>query len=349
MVRNLWRHPPLWSKVTEKFLIGKEFTFFLHKFAHMNKELIIEAYTPEHKQKWDNFVDSSRNGTFLLRRDYMDYHSDRFTDCSLMIYTGDKLIALLPASAHGDEIRSHGGLTYGGFILDYSSSGADILNMFDNVGSYYRKRGIISLIYKPIPHIYHSQPAEEDLYALFRLNARLTTRNLATVIPMHAPNKSSRLGKRALKRAKNGRILVRETQDISEFWQIIVEDRRIRHNTTPVHTQKEITRLHSLFPHNIRLYVAESDSEILAGAVIFDTGKVLHLQYAAATQRGKELYAVDVIYHEVIFNLRPNALWFDFGTSNEDSGRYLNEGMVRHKEEFGGRSVVYDTYTLPLI
>ena len=36
--------------------------------------------------------------------------------------------------------------------------------------------------------------------------------------------------------------------------------------------------------------------------------------------------------------------YFDFGTSNEDAGRFLNAGMVAHKEEFGGRSVIYDTY-----
>ena len=50
----------------------------------------------------------------------------------------------------------------------------------------------------------------------------------------------------------------------------------------------------------------------------------------------------------MIFNIRPDAQWFDFGTSNEDAGRYLNEGMVAHKEEFGGRSIVYDTYSLDL-
>ena len=36
--------------------------------------------------------------------------------------------------------------------------------------------------------------------------------------------------------------------------------------------------------------------------------------------------------------------YFDFGTSNEDMGRYLNEGLIYQKEGFGGRAVCYDWY-----
>ena len=38
--------------------------------------------------------------------------------------------------------------------------------------------------------------------------------------------------------------------------------------------------------------------------------------------------------------------YFDFGISTEDNGRYLNEGLITQKQEFGGRGVVYDFYEL---
>jgi hypothetical protein len=61
----------------------------------------------------------SKNGTFMLDRNYMDYHSDRFIDHSLIFYDEkDKLIAGMPASLHENEIISHGGITYGGIISD---------------------------------------------------------------------------------------------------------------------------------------------------------------------------------------------------------------------------------------
>lgn len=51
----------------------------------------------------------------------MDYHSEKFSDYSLLIYKGEKLIALLPANLINDQLFSHSGLSYGGFIFDDQS------------------------------------------------------------------------------------------------------------------------------------------------------------------------------------------------------------------------------------
>lgn len=37
------------------------------------------------RERWNQFVAQSKQATFLLHRSYMDYHSDRFHDHSLMI------------------------------------------------------------------------------------------------------------------------------------------------------------------------------------------------------------------------------------------------------------------------
>lgn len=314
----------------------------------------IRQYTSDMRDCWDRFVRESRNGTFLFIRNYMEYHSDRFIDHSFVIFNDrGKIEALLPAtiSKDGTELRSHDGLTYGGFIMGNASSGASPSSpatWLDELTPMLRAEGIKALIYKPVPHIYHRHPAEEDLYALWRRGAVLNCRNLSTVIDIQNPIHSSRLGKRAVKRGKEFGISVRQTDNVAEFWQIIVDDRRVRHNTTPVHNGAEMQLLRDRFPEEILCYVAESDNGVLAGAVIYKAGDVLHLQYAAANDLGKEQYAVDVIYHYLIFDKFKDAKWFDFGISNENQGLYLNEGMVRHKEEFGGRSIVYDQYRLEL-
>lgn len=314
--------------------------------------MILKRYDPSMNAEWDGFVRASKNGTFLFCRDYMDYHADRFTDCSYLFVDCDgKVAALFPASLHGDEVRSHGGLTYGGLVMSDRTSAAgenSPLAMLPLLAKELKELGVAKVIYKPVPHIYHRHPAEEDLYALFRLNARLKVRNLASAIDLAAPIESSRLGKRAEKRRKAGGISVHSTDCVDDFWQIIVDDRRVRHNVRPVHSGAEMQLLRDRFTDEIRFFVARQGDEVLAGAVIFVANGVLHLQYAAASERGKELYAVDVIYHDLIFNRFPGARYFDFGSSNEDEGRYINEGMVRHKEEFGARSVVYDSYEIDL-
>ena len=82
--------------------------------------ITIRRYNSGDSVTWDAFVDASKNGTFMLKRGYMDYHADRFEDYSLLFYNDDELVALLPASIHELELRSHGGLTYGGMICSYA-------------------------------------------------------------------------------------------------------------------------------------------------------------------------------------------------------------------------------------
>lgn len=71
----------------------------------------ILKYTHEKKQIWDDFINHSKTPMFMFNRDFMEYHSDRFTDTSIMFYDDDNtLIAVMPTTIHGQEIRSHGGL-----------------------------------------------------------------------------------------------------------------------------------------------------------------------------------------------------------------------------------------------
>ena len=49
-------------------------------------------------------------------------------------------------------------------------------------------------------------------------------------------------------------------------------------------------------------------------------------------------YLIDTVY--------ANKRFIDFGISTEQGGTVLNEGLIKQKEGFGGRAVVYDTYEL---
>ena len=66
---------------------------------------------------WNDFVSKSKNGTFLFHRDFIEYHSDKFDDFSLLVFFKQELVALLPANQVNNTIFSHQGLTYGGLIL----------------------------------------------------------------------------------------------------------------------------------------------------------------------------------------------------------------------------------------
>ena len=42
-------------------------------------------------------------------------------------------------------------------------------------------------------------------------------------------------------------------------------------------------------------------------------------------------------------------MFFDFGVSNDQQGRFLNCGLIEKKESFGGRAVVHDFYKISIV
>ena len=44
----------------------------------MSEIIEVTRYTARQSAEWNEFVERSKNGTFLFHRSYMDYHADRF-------------------------------------------------------------------------------------------------------------------------------------------------------------------------------------------------------------------------------------------------------------------------------
>ena len=311
-------------------------------------EYRIERYSTGKQAEWDSFVGTSRNGTFLHRRGYMDYHAHRFTDHSLMFYRDTELIAILPAHTKEESFCSHNGLTYGGLLLATGTTTAEVLHLFDIAKEYIlANTNATKLIYKPTPHIYHSYPCEEDLYALFRSDAIITERKVSSAIPLRSPLAIS--GRRKLTERAKSRLHIVDESDFSTFWRILSERLQSKYNTTPVHSIEEITMLKERFPENMKLFcITDNNSNTLGGVVLFITDNVVHMQYSATTEEGRRISALDHLYEYLIHTHFTDKEYFDFGISVEDGGHYLNTGLIGYKERLGGRAVVYDTYTIDL-
>ena len=303
----------------------------------------IKRYTPDLMGEWDTFVLNSKNGTFLLMRSYMDYHSNTFKDHSLLFYRNDKLYALLPANIKGDTLYSHQGLTYGGVIMNSTCTAEGVLHLFEEMNAYLCDEGIRHVIYKPIPHIYSSMPAEEDLYALFRCGAHVIARGISTTTDYSQLLRWNKDRHTALNRAHRNETTVRKTKDIRTFWAILTSNLRDRHKVKPVHTAEEMEMLIRKWPDNIILYEAlDKEGKTIGGMLAYKTGRVLHSQYLAASAEGKKSGAIEAIMERVL--QEEGFAYFDFGISTEDGGTILNEGLIYQKEGFGGRGICYDTY-----
>jgi len=297
-------------------------------------------------EEWNQFVKNSKQGTFLLDRSYMDYHSDRFTDHSLLVYRQGKLYALLPANERDHTLYSHQGLTYAGLLTTNKATAEDICEVFVAIRQYLKSLGFQKMVYKPIPWIYHQIPAEEDLYALFKeCQAQISVRNISAVIDLRHPLKWYNIRKQGAKKAFNQHIHIECSEDYATFWEILSTNLMKTYQAKPVHTLEEIQLLHARFPENIKLYVAlQDDGKMLGGTLLYITPKVVHTQYISASEEGKQKHALDALFMQLIQQEYKDWDFFDFGTSNEDGGKVLNASLIYQKEGFGGRGVVYDTY-----
>lgn len=311
--------------------------------------LVVRPYDADCRPAWDAFVKVSKNGTFLFLRDYMDYHRDRFEDASLVVLRGSDIAALFPANRRGSEVHSHQGLTYGGLIVSGAATTPDVLDVFDSMLGHLRVSGVRRLHYKTIPWIYHRLPAEEDLYALFRAGAMLSRRDVLSVVPAgrRAPVQHRRI-RGAAKAAKQG-VSVGPSQDWASYWAMLTASLRERHGVAPVHSLAEIELLASRFPQSIKLFSARIAQEVLAGAVIFETPIVAHVQYIACSGRGRETGALDALFLHLLGEVFADKPFFDFGISSEQQGRVLNRGLIEQKEGFGARAVVHDFYELEIL
>lgn len=309
----------------------------------------IDFYIPEKKKEWNDFVATSKNGTFLLNRDYMDYHADRFEDCSVLISRKGKLYSLFPANRREEVLWSHQGLTYGGMIMGPKVTVSELLDAWTLMNEFYRAHGIRKIIYKTIPFIYHRQPAQEDLYALFKVcKAGLIGRNISSAIFQENKLKFSESRKSGLRKSEKNHIYTVQSDRYADFWTLLNDNLYRKYGVNAVHTLEEMLLLQSRFPGHIKLYAAFQEEKMVGGTVIYITPRVVHTQYISASPEGKEIGALDQIFDFLINREYVDFPVFDFGQSTEEMGNVLNEALIFQKEGFGGRGITYDVYEYDL-
>lgn len=307
----------------------------------------IAKYDSNQHELWDEVVKASHNGTFMHLRGYMDYHSDRFADFSLMAMDKGKVVAVLPANRTGDKVYSHQGLTYGGWLVTTKCDAVSMMQLMDATVAFLKADGVVEFIYKPVPHIYHSYPAEDELYALWRHGATLAECSLSATIDLDSPIRFDRGNRSAVNRATRAGITVGVSDDYEGYWHVLQDVLASRHDARPVHTVEEMRLLQSRFPDNIKLYTATLDGNVVAGVVMFYAGPVAHSQYIASSPAGRDNGALALLFDTLIKQCADEGYrYFDFGISCEDHGQYLNEGLVTQKNRLGGRGITYNVFKL---
>ena len=280
----------------------------------------------------------------------MEYHQDRFEDFSLLVFDdSEQLIALLPANRQEDTLFSHQGLTYGGIILQEKTKLSDCIFIAMSIFEFLKTCGCNKMIFKEVPAIYHKMPSDELRYLMFLMRGNLIRRDVLTVLDMSSSFSFSRDRKNGIKRGIKNNLVVREEANFESFWtEILIPNLAEKHQAKPVHSLQEIQYLHSKFPENIRQFNVYQNDTIVAGTTIFESNFVAHSQYISGNSDKNELGSLDFLHDYLISNVFKNKKYFDFGISNENHGKNINEGLLYWKESFGAKSITQDFYELEI-
>ena len=310
-------------------------------------------FTPDDSERWDRLVDAAPMATFLHTRRFLSYHGERFRDASLSV-TDERgaLRAVLPAALDPNDparVVSHPGATYGGLVHDGRLHAEGVGEALRAASEHYAERGLTALRYKPVPHIYHRSPSSDDVWALSDLGAARAACSLACAIDLAARRKPNTRRVRSRRKALNAGVAVSEGRGLESFWPVLESALERRYSSRPVHSLAEIELLRDRFPETIRLVTGELGEVVVAGMLLFATPRVVHMQYAASSEEGMRVGALDAVTERGIeLAAESGARYFDFGTSMEDRGDRLQSGLHRFKAEFGGGGVIFEQYELAL-
>lgn len=312
----------------------------------------IVPYTDTHEAAWEKFCMGSVNATILHTRRFLGYHGDNFKDLSVLIMESNKVVGIFPAAESPSVLKlvvSHPGVTYGGVVHQGWLSGMRMIEALTSLSRFYGKIGYHRLQYRVIPFIYASTPAQDDLYALHRLGAQRVRCDLSCTIDLANRHPISERRRRGLKKALKAVTLSCDPALLGDIWAVIAQNLTRKHEAKPVHSLSELTLLKDRFPQQIIVRSALIEGRVEAGVVFFNSPSVWHSQYIAASEVAYDVSALDAVFDAAIREAQQaGARYFDFGTSNEDGGKVLNDGLYRYKSEFGASGVAHEYYELEL-
>ncbi|MBU0529966.1 GNAT family N-acetyltransferase [bacterium] len=320
--------------------------------------LEIKKYITEQLDLWEKIVKNANNGTLFHTRKFLSYHPPgRFIDHSLIIYKKDKPYILFPAAER--EINgkrflvSHPGTSYGSFVVPAELPFADSYKIVESLIKYAKSHKFNGIRLTPPPTIYNRRLSNYIDFALLQHGFTYHKREISSILFLENKveqnlEKFKASHQRAVRKAIKEGVEIRESDQLEEFYQILKNNLKIRHNVTPTHTLDELLKLKELFPNEIKLFGAFLNNKMVAGVVNFTCTKDVVLAfYISHDEKYQETRALNLLFYSIFdWAIKNELKVFDFGifTVNEDP----NFGLARFKENFGASGMFRDTFEIIL-
>lgn len=317
--------------------------------------MLIKIIKKQNSTDWDEFVESSNNGTIFHKLKFLSYHPrDKFNFFNLAFYEKNKLIAVLPGTLKESVFKSPSGASYGSFVT-VNLTFRKYEEIIDKLLSFARKKSISDIYLTPPPNIYLKEPNEIIQFLLrykgFEIEYDLIS-NAVDLSQFQVHNileKITPMHRRAIKKSFKQELITEFNSDFESFYPILLDNKK-KFNTKPTHTLEEIITLNKLFPDKIKLLMAYSkEKQPIAGILLFicNTNVVLTF-YISHYYKYQELRAVNRLLYEIlVWAVKNNFKWLDLGVSMDTSSTNPMEPsrqLIFFKEGINSRGLLRTTY-----
>ena len=314
----------------------------------------VKKFINENTTIWNNFINSSNNGTLFHYRSFLNYHENiQFEDHSLLFYKNNKLVGLLPATSQKTIFLSHPGISFGGFIYNQHLSFSDSQNIVQSLIDYVRKLDLKKIQITMPPHCYSNIHSDYIEFCLFQNGFQYQKLELSNVLELgsdfdvlYGAYKSS--ARQANRKAERSGITIHQSDEFETFYKILTNNLSLRHNVTPTHTLSELKKLKSLFPSKINLFIANQNQEIIAGVINFICNKNTILSfYISHDPKFQNMRPLNILFTNIFqWSIKNNYKYYDFGLFTVNG--VANLPLARFKESFGTDGIFRKTMTLEL-
>ncbi|MDI6839526.1 MAG: GNAT family N-acetyltransferase [bacterium] len=305
------------------------------------------------RKKWEEFVETSENGTIFHLRKFIDYHpKGKFVDHSLIFSKKGNPIALFPAVIKGDKLISHPGASYGGFVMKEGIGIRESSQIVETLLNYSKKQGIKRIEITQTPLIYYKLPCNYIDFALMKQGFKYKKRELTAVVTIEHENTIISTFKpearTAVRKAEKLEVKVHESTDFVTFYKILKKNLSMRHGVTPTHTVSELKLLHSIFTKRIKLFSAFIGQKMIAGIVIFIANqRVMLAFYISHIEDCQQYRPVNILIYKLLEWGKTNKYkYLDLGTFTLNMEP--DWGLGKFKENFRARGIFRDTFYINL-
>ncbi|MBZ0201279.1 MAG: GNAT family N-acetyltransferase, partial [Ignavibacteriaceae bacterium] len=314
-------------------------------------------YTEEWKDKWDNFILSSNNGTMFHLQKFFDYHTpDKFKFNHLIFLDKGEIAAVLPGGIKDDGLyESPIGASYGSIVtpdVKFSRAMEIVTTLLD----YSRQHGLKELMLTSAPIVYDAVQNQNLDFAMLWSGFKYDLHYISSAIKLDDRDIISRfqptVRRNVRKSLKNPDVRVAMNDRYDEFYPILIENKS-RHNVKPTHSLDDLLMLKELLPDNIKLIMIYYKDQPIAGSNLFIANKQVSLCFYNMLRYDFEyLKPIHRVMYEVIkWSTEEGFQYVDIGVSQDtkaENPMTPSYSLIDFKEKFDAKTVMRNTFYIKL-